>query len=462
MRSAKKGAARGPSGMTSDHLRPLLDISKDTHLLFLVGELLARGRIPDPVRQVLGVRGIVAGEVIRRLTARTIAKQLGPEVKDAIVPFQYAFSTRSGCECVVHVLEALTESDPETTIPSIDVTSAYHTMLECLERVVGGSAVLPFVRLFYSSFSAYCWEDEDGEVHTIHQREGGDQHVASEAIQRGMSPDEKFWCSWTICTSFPSPREWDIAQCCTTRVVGPLQDPESWGKMYVWNRAGHKPEACNRLQRVAEVHDPTVRVWRGSEVLFAEQGIKVLGTLVGDEYVRSLLEKIQAKQQFLLNAIPTVPDVQSAWLLLLHCASARANYQFRVVRPELVNSFAESHDQGLWRCLCAIVGVPSETRDELTRATATLPLSLGGMGLRSVARTREAAYWASWADTLSMQTCLSGRVHGVPSRRRIVVAKFASCQSGSDRVGWDRRFHLASVVRFGGWITAREQRARRS
>ena len=41
-----------------------------------------------------------------------------------------------------------------------------------------------------------------------------------------------------------------------------------------------------------------------------------------------------------------------------------------------------------------------------------------------------------------------------------MVAKFASCQSGSERVGLDRRFHLASVVRFGGWITAREQRAR--
>ena len=38
----------------------------------------------------------------------------------------------------------------------------------------------------------------------------------------------------------------------------------------------------------------------------------------------------------LLQRIPRVPDVQSAWVLLLHCASARANYSLRVVRPELV------------------------------------------------------------------------------------------------------------------------------
>ena len=219
------------------------------------------------------------------------------------------------------------------------------------------------------------------------------RRAALEAVQRGMSPDEKLLAFLDDLYIVSKPER-----------VGTLHSVaqrELWahrrirvhgGKTHVWNRAGQKPEACNRLQRVAEVHDRTARVWRGSEVPLAEQGIKVLGTPVGhDEYARSLLEKIQAKQQFLLNAIPTVPDVQSAWLLLLHCASARCNFQLRVVRPELVNSFAESHDQGA-----------VETCDGLTRATATLPLSLGGLGLRSAARTRESAHWASWADTLSM------------------------------------------------------------
>ena len=36
------------------------------------------------------MRGIVAGEVIRRVTAKTIAQQLGPVVKAATVPFQCA------------------------------------------------------------------------------------------------------------------------------------------------------------------------------------------------------------------------------------------------------------------------------------------------------------------------------------------------------------------------------------
>ena len=39
-----------------------------------------------------------------------------------------------------------------------------------------------------------------------------------------------------------------------------------------------------------------------------QQGIKVLGTPVGhDDYVRRLLEKVQAKQQVLLDVIPKCP-----------------------------------------------------------------------------------------------------------------------------------------------------------
>ena len=73
----------------------------------------------------------------------------------------------------------------------------------------------------------------------------------------------------------------------------------------------------------------------------------------------------------------------------------------RVVRPDLVDNFAQSHDQGLWQCLCTIMDVP-EDGDPVTRATASLPLSLGGLGLRTAQRSREAAYWASWSDTLPM------------------------------------------------------------
>ena len=60
---------------------------------------------------------------------------------------------------------------------SIDGISAYDTMsrkamLEGLERVPGGSAVLPIVRLVYSSPSTYLWEDDEGVTHDSPGRGG--------------------------------------------------------------------------------------------------------------------------------------------------------------------------------------------------------------------------------------------------------------------------------------------------
>ena len=69
--------------MTNEHLRPLLDCIHDAHLLFLAGEQLARAHVPPHIITLIrqgrltalqkdngGVRGIVVGDVIRRLVGR--------------------------------------------------------------------------------------------------------------------------------------------------------------------------------------------------------------------------------------------------------------------------------------------------------------------------------------------------------------------------------------------------------
>ena len=76
----------------------------------------------------------------------------------------------------------------------------------------------------------------------------------------------------------------------------------------------------------------------------------------------------------LLRRIPTRPDVQLAWLLLLHCASTRANYLLRVVRPEWAG-VCRAHDQEVWECLCHILTVPTGP-ESVARASTTLPLAM--------------------------------------------------------------------------------------
>ena len=167
LRSAKRGVVPGPSGMTVEHLHPLLDHSVDLRLFVAAAELLARGQVPESIQAAVklgrmtalskadgGVRGIVAGDVIWRLVARTKSQQLMEAAQSATSPFQHAMAIMAGCEGIFHVLQGLTELNPNASILSVDGMSAYDTisrraMSQGLSNVEGGRSALPFVSMFY-------------------------------------------------------------------------------------------------------------------------------------------------------------------------------------------------------------------------------------------------------------------------------------------------------------------------
>ena len=452
LRSAKRGAAGGPSGMTWEHLRPLLESPSDTNLLYRVASLLAQ-------KSNGGVRGIMVGEVIRRLVARTIAQQLGPAVEAATSPFQFALSTKSGSECVAHCIQALCETDEQLTLTSVDGVSAFdlisrRAMMAGLESVDGGVSALPFVHLFYGRPSSYLWEDDSGTVHTINQGEGGEQgdplmpllfsvgqHPALLATQERLEANEWIFAFLDDIYILTKPER-------VGAVYAVLQEELfrhayiriNGGKTHVWNAAGIEPPVCAALQRIAEVSDTSARVWRGSDIPPDRQGIRVLGAPVGHpEFVRAQMEMKQAEHQVLLDRIPALPDLQSAWALLVHCAASRANYFLRVVPPELGEEFASAHDRSLWTCLCNMMGIAEDACEATAREAASLPLALGGVGLRSARRTHPSAYWASWADSLHMvQKRHPGveEVEGVPVGQSLTSAS-AAARSLADVHGFD-------------------------
>ena len=110
--------------MHSDHFFPVLERSRDSDLLAQVASAMAVDDVPEDVLEVIrlgrvtalrkpdgGVREIVVGDILRRLVARTIARQVPKKAEAATAPFQYALSTKAGCECMAHMLHTLTDVD---------------------------------------------------------------------------------------------------------------------------------------------------------------------------------------------------------------------------------------------------------------------------------------------------------------------------------------------------------------
>ena len=71
-------------------------------------DVVRLGRLTALQKPSGGVRGIVAGDIIRRLVARSMPSSA---VEHATAPFQYALTTKSGAEYIAHALQTLTDLD---------------------------------------------------------------------------------------------------------------------------------------------------------------------------------------------------------------------------------------------------------------------------------------------------------------------------------------------------------------
>ena len=355
-----------------------------------------------------GVRGIATGTAFRRLVAKTLARQFGKAVEEACSPFQFALSTRAGVDCVGHAVRAVTDADHLSTVLSVDGVGAYDhvfraSMLSKLLEVPKLQPLLPFVRKAYGAPSCYRWDDADGQQHQIWQHEGGEQgdplmpllfslamHNALLEVKSQLQDGEFLFAFLDDVYVISSPaRTKPIYEVLRDRLQVSAGIQLHQGKTRVWNRAGVRPLG--------------IEEW--GEDVWSPHGLKILGTPVGtQEFVRAIGEERLQEERKLWEALSWVSDLQAAWQILVQCAGPRCHHFLRTLPPGESREYAEGHDEGMMDAMRSLLGGLPGTEVQKYEATqiATLPMRLGGLGIRSARRMGHAAFWALWADAMRM------------------------------------------------------------
>ena len=124
----------------------------------------------------------------------------------------------------------------------------------------------------------------------------------------------------------------------------------------------------------------------------------------------------------------------------------------RVVHPALSAWFAGHHDATMRQALSQLVAVPP---CNMYWDVVSLPFSRGGLGLQSAVLTADAAYWASWADSLHMiqrrHPAVAGQILQEMSQPHVAGSHIAAAPAAREelvRIG----FEAPSWTRLAGGL----------
>ena len=295
--------------------------------------------------------------------------------------------------CVVHqsghglcgtFLEGSNRQIPRTILSVDGIGTCDHvlraSMLGRLARMPKARAILPFVQLFYASPSG--WMSQEGLAQCTKQRAVSKETPSCPFCSQWAS--KMRWRKWL----FPSLCAYldDVYSVCQPdRVVTLFKILNAslftvagirlyQGKTKAWNRGGVVPKDGDRLgpkrgKKSAGDSYPIGAVCVGKDRRTDRGRTTVVGRHPRGARFSMCLANLGAK-----------------------CQSS-SNHTLGTLPPSLSHVYGEAHDTDIWNTVVAIMhGLPgSHVEVEEARQVATLPVRMGGLGLRSATR-------ASWAD----------------------------------------------------------------
>ena len=421
---ARKASAPGPSGWTGELLKPLVDDAELMSTLTEIVEDLLSGNMPAAAHSLLsaarelpfvkpngGVRPINPAEAIMQV-AEQYALRLIPHhaLQEIFGGIQYAVGARGGSEAAVHVLQTAIETGgPDVCMFAPDLRNAFGTVRRAaiLTELYKHDALRPIAKLarwVLERPSPLYLQGQDGRVAHV--------FLGGEGIKQGGSLGPLLFSLGTISIlrqvkdAHPHLRIAAIMD--DAAMVGIPEDvvpaarqlkqlltadalemqPEK--TTFLWPHTDRPPP--NLLSDAAREFGWQTKL--GAMVhLGAPIGLGVARAALTNEHIRAVIEEHTKFFQMLIH--PQM-SAQVAVLLLQASAAPRMNYITRTLPPGGdTGTLLRLFDERARDTLFTICQINENDLGSNPIMQTSLPVSIGGMGLRRTSTTHDAAFWSA-------------------------------------------------------------------
>ena len=354
-----------------------------------------------------GIRPIAVGNILRRLTAKTIARRVQERAASLLAPHQLGVGVKNGCEAILHTVRKVLKSDPSLFCLQVDFQNAFNLVsrevgLEEVARLF--PEILAWTSTCYgqsshllfgtTSISSECgWQQGDPLASLLFSLV---LHPLLNNIRErvpGLTAH-----AWYLDDGIFVGKEEDLEQVLDVLVrEGParglvlsttITSPDN-PKTTVWSKEAE--------------HCPPALAAQGA-VWVEEEGIVLLGAPIGSKgYVEKEVRRKVEKVREVTELLPLLQDPHTEFVLLRSCLSLpKLSFVLRTTDTTDLTHILRDFDIITRDGLARILGT---TLDDKAWEQAKMPVSLGGMGLRAAEDHAPAAHAAS---VLASQPLLQG------------------------------------------------------
>ena len=414
--SFPSSSSGGPDGLLPQHLKDMLNSPSGLSASFLVTlasfvSLVLKGNTPSPVRSIFfsarlialsketgGVRPIAVGSTLRRLVAKVAAQLVRDEMSDMLAPRQLGFGVKGGAEAAVHAARLyLCNLQSGAAMVKLDFCNAFDTirrdkMLEATLKFAPD--IYPFVYSAYSVSSSLFWE--------------GRVIQSAEGLQQGDPLGHLLFCLSTHGhTSFTS--EFCVCYIHVDDITlgGPsvtiqydLEIVHSMEEIGLSLNCGKSEVICRE-----ELTCTTILSSLPGAQIIEPSAATLLGSPLGDvESVSVALEKKIVSLATMGERLELLA-AQDALLLLRHSFSIPKLLYLLKTAPCFLSPCLQSYDELLCSIISRICNVNLSVSDTAW-LQASLPVSAGGLGLRSAVQLSPSAFLASAATSAELMSII--------------------------------------------------------